>query len=226
MDLIVALAGGAAGAYATLSPRISASLVGVAVATALVPPLSTCGICLARGEIRLGFGGFVLYFTNLIAIQVASSLVLWINGYHRIVNPGENARSLLKRNWFSFMVLTVLVFTLAANLNQTVSKQRLETNIRNQLKEALKDYPAAELAGVRFRAEGGETEVFALVYNTGSFTPHDVRDLEVQLTPPGNETIRLHVQTIIIKEATRDRYLHLTPPSEGADTDANGMRLP
>ena len=43
-DLIIALAGGAAGAYATASPRISAGLVGVAIATALVPPLSSFSI--------------------------------------------------------------------------------------------------------------------------------------------------------------------------------------
>ncbi len=56
LDLIIALAGGAAGAYASASPRLSAGLVGVAIATALVPPLSACGICLGRGEANLGCG--------------------------------------------------------------------------------------------------------------------------------------------------------------------------
>ena len=55
LDVIIALAGGAAGAYASASPRLSAGLVGVAIATALVPPLSACGICLGRGEASLGF---------------------------------------------------------------------------------------------------------------------------------------------------------------------------
>ena len=41
---MIALAGGAAGAYATISPNLSAAVVGVAIATALVPPLTTCGI--------------------------------------------------------------------------------------------------------------------------------------------------------------------------------------
>jgi len=41
-DLIIALAGGAAGAVAVLSPRVGTAIVGVAVATALMPPLAAC----------------------------------------------------------------------------------------------------------------------------------------------------------------------------------------
>lgn len=54
IDLMVALAGGAAGAYASVSPRLSVALVGVAIATALVPPLASAIILFAHGEIRLG----------------------------------------------------------------------------------------------------------------------------------------------------------------------------
>ncbi len=43
-DLMIALGGGAAGAYAVISPRLSIAFVGVAIATALVPPLATCGM--------------------------------------------------------------------------------------------------------------------------------------------------------------------------------------
>ena len=45
LDLIIALAGGTAGAYATITPKMRASLVGIAIATALVPPLSSSGPC-------------------------------------------------------------------------------------------------------------------------------------------------------------------------------------
>lgn len=76
LDLAIALAGGAAGAYATISPRLSVGLVGVAISTALVPPLSTCSILLVRGETQLATGAFLLFFANLVAIQVASSIVL------------------------------------------------------------------------------------------------------------------------------------------------------
>jgi uncharacterized hydrophobic protein (TIGR00271 family) len=55
LDLMVALAGGAAGAYATVSPRLSIAVVGVAIAVALVPALSAAGVLFARGEVDLAF---------------------------------------------------------------------------------------------------------------------------------------------------------------------------
>src|SRR5208283_3777886 len=55
-ELIIALASGAAGAIAVSSPRVGVALVGVAVATALVPPLAAAGILLARGDFLLGWG--------------------------------------------------------------------------------------------------------------------------------------------------------------------------
>ena len=68
-DLMIALAGGAAGAVAVLSPRVNTSIVGVAVATALVPPLAAAGILLARAEFALAGGALLLALANVVAIQ-------------------------------------------------------------------------------------------------------------------------------------------------------------
>lgn len=59
-DLMIALASGAAGAYASVSTRLSVAFIGVAVATALVPPLACCGMLLARGDAELAGGAFYL----------------------------------------------------------------------------------------------------------------------------------------------------------------------
>ena len=55
-DLVIALAGGAAGAYATVSPYLSVAFVGGAIATALVPPLCAANMLFTRGEIALESG--------------------------------------------------------------------------------------------------------------------------------------------------------------------------
>ncbi|HEX9154258.1 MAG TPA: TIGR00341 family protein, partial [Nitrospira sp.] len=80
-DLMIALAGGAAATAASVSRGISLSLVGVAIATALVPPLSTSSMLLARGSKELALGAFLLAVTNMVAIQFTSSVVFWIAGY-------------------------------------------------------------------------------------------------------------------------------------------------
>jgi uncharacterized hydrophobic protein (TIGR00271 family) len=70
-DLVVALAAGVAGAYGTVRSDVSASLPGVAVAVALVPPLATIGVTLEAGERGLASGAGLLFVTNLSAIVLA-----------------------------------------------------------------------------------------------------------------------------------------------------------
>jgi uncharacterized hydrophobic protein (TIGR00271 family) len=80
-DLGIALAGGAAAAYALAQPRLSAALPGVAIATALMPPLCTAGIGLATNHWEVAFGAILLFVTNLAAISFAGILVFVALGF-------------------------------------------------------------------------------------------------------------------------------------------------
>lgn len=136
MDLMVALAGGAAGAFASISPRLSVAVVGVAVATALVPPLVAMGILLAHFEWKLAFGAFILVFTNMVAIQFSSSLVLWIAGFRRITDEEADKSTLafIKRNFISLIMLGSLTVYLSFNLLGAVEKQHYEASTTRHLK--------------------------------------------------------------------------------------------
>ncbi len=79
-DLVVALAAGTAGAYATVRKDASAALPGVAVAVALVPPLATVGITLEAARPDLARGAMLLYSTNLAAIVAAGVVVFVATG--------------------------------------------------------------------------------------------------------------------------------------------------
>ena len=79
-DLIVAVAAGAAGAYAIARPEISAALPGVAVAVALVPPLATTGILIETGNYVLAEGSGLLFLTNLFAIALVALITLFATG--------------------------------------------------------------------------------------------------------------------------------------------------
>ena len=92
-DLMIALGGGSGGAMATINPRLSIALVGVAVATALVPPMASAGILAARGEFDLSQSALILVFTNMVAIQFAASVVLWLTGFRGVTEaPACNWR--------------------------------------------------------------------------------------------------------------------------------------
>jgi uncharacterized membrane protein len=94
LDLGVAVAAGAAAAFAYTRPGVSSALAGIAIAVALVPPLCTVGIVMALGqeasaEVGLALdsfsarGPFLLYLTNIIGIVFAGSLVFFWRYYRR-----------------------------------------------------------------------------------------------------------------------------------------------
>lgn len=80
-DLVVALAAGTGGAYATVREDASASLPGVAVAVALVPPLAAIGITMEAGDSDRALGALLLYTTNLAAIIMVSIVVFVATGF-------------------------------------------------------------------------------------------------------------------------------------------------
>lgn len=91
LDLGVALASGAAGGYALCRKEVSASLPGVAIAAALVPPLAVVGIGLSRLQGNVAGGATLLFLTNLIAVSAGGGLVfLWL-GFRPL--PGQRARA-------------------------------------------------------------------------------------------------------------------------------------
>ena len=80
LDLGVAWFSGMAAAYAGARPKLAATLAGVAIAAALVPPLSVVGIAAASGEWVLAGMAGILFLTNLVAIILGSAFVFKIIG--------------------------------------------------------------------------------------------------------------------------------------------------
>jgi uncharacterized hydrophobic protein (TIGR00271 family) len=81
LDLAVAIIAGIAGAYTKSFKEIMQSLAGVAIAVALVPPLSVAGIGLGQGDIHFFAQAFLLFSTNLIGIIFAATFTFRILGF-------------------------------------------------------------------------------------------------------------------------------------------------
>ena len=90
IDLLIAIAAGAAGAYATVDRRVSSSITGVAIAVALVPPLGVVGIMLQAGEWGDALGAFLLFATNLVSIILVGALVFLVTGLTPFARFREN----------------------------------------------------------------------------------------------------------------------------------------
>jgi uncharacterized hydrophobic protein (TIGR00271 family) len=81
IDLTIALAGGMAAAFALAMPSISAALPGVAIATALMPPLCTVGVGIAMERWDVAGGALLLFVTNAVTIAFAAMLVFSAVGF-------------------------------------------------------------------------------------------------------------------------------------------------
>lgn len=78
-DIAVALASGAAGALA-FTTGVSAALIGVMVAVALLPPLVAFGLLLGGGHAALAMGALSLFLMNLICVNLAGVTTFLIQG--------------------------------------------------------------------------------------------------------------------------------------------------
>jgi uncharacterized hydrophobic protein (TIGR00271 family) len=208
MDLMIAVGGGAAGAYAMISSRLMLSFVGVAISTALVPPLASSAICVARGEYRMGLGALLLAFANIIGIQVAGSIVMWLGGY-RGLEPRSPASSGIKRNALSVTVLCVLAVLLGLNLRRMIINEVYESSVRRILKDAAATHKGAYLEEVRFQHDLKSSLVVAVYRTPEPFTPQEVSVIEPKLPlRPGEHTIQLHIRSIPVTVTSKDGYIY------------------
>jgi len=85
-DLLVALFSALAGAYAMVRER-AGTIVGVAIATALMPPLAVVGFGLATANGTVFGGALLLFFTNLMTIALAATVVARFYGFGTHLSP-------------------------------------------------------------------------------------------------------------------------------------------
>lgn len=189
MDLMIALAGGTAGAYAMISPHLSVAVVGVAVATALVPPLAASGILLSNGEISLGLGALLLAMTNIIAIQFTNAMVLWFTGFRRLVDDDYKSGTYLtffRRNAVTLLLLIGLGIYLTLNLNTIAKQQQFETNVKTNINDYFID-KGNVLTNTQFEKHDGYQTIRAVVRGETVPTSYDVRQIEAKITQDMDE---------------------------------------
>ena len=107
-DVLIALFGGLAGIVAqTRQDRTSTVIPGVAIATALIPPLCTAGFGLATGQFRFFIGAFYLFFINSVFIALATYAMVRFLQYEKKVFIDKVRERTVKR---LMMVITLVTF--------------------------------------------------------------------------------------------------------------------
>ncbi|HEG44617.1 MAG TPA: TIGR00341 family protein [Phycisphaerales bacterium] len=110
MDMVIAFVSGMAAAYAVSRESVAESIVGVAIAAALVPPLACVGIMLANEEMLEADGAIILLITNLAAIALGAATVFrWLG----VPGTKTGHPSYIKIRWIStILVLLLLILSI------------------------------------------------------------------------------------------------------------------
>ena len=156
LDLGVAIVSGAAGAYALCRKDVSASLPGVAIAAALVPPLATVGIGLAWGNMTVAGGALLLFVTNLIAIGAASAAIFLLFSFRPGVET-ERINILRRGATAAITFLIVVAITLGVLTYRLVSQVRFDQDVRAAVATQVAQLGQAEVVEVKIQplAQGG-----------------------------------------------------------------------
>ncbi len=127
-DLMVALFSALAGAYAMIRGR-EGTIVGVAIATALMPPLAVIGFGLATFNWDVFSGALLLYITNLVTIALTAALMARLYGFRTRLSDKQTKM----QNFIIVGAFIALAVPLALSLRQIAWEASASVQARNQL---------------------------------------------------------------------------------------------
>ena len=136
-DVFIAIFGGLAGIIGQTRKTLDNVIPGVAIATALMPPLCTAGYGLANGNWTYFFGASYLFFINAFFIFFAAFIVL--KGVYRLPFH-EQAEERIRRNQLIFLVIGLIMAipSIYAGYDMTIKyseSNHMEQFIKNDINQ-------------------------------------------------------------------------------------------
>lgn len=158
-DVFIALFGGLAGVVALSTKEKGNVIPGVAIATALMPPLCTAGFGLATGNIYYFFGAFYLYFINTVFISVATYLgVRWMRFERKeFIDKAREKR--VKNSIILIVILTMCpaIYLTIGIFRSTFYEKSANTFINNEL-----DFKSSQVLSKKISYDQKEIKVIMI----------------------------------------------------------------
>lgn len=186
LDLAIAIASGFAGTVAICYRPSSAILPGVAIASALMPPLCVIGIGIAKQDYSIAGGATLLFLSNIIAINVAGIIVFELVGFgERFLGmPGKLIPKdvFVKKFVYPTLLLILITIPLIYFMNQSFSNTNIENKINTTLKDGLTLVDTAnELVSMSFKNANNKIFVNTTIRSVKNIVPEDIRKFENKL---------------------------------------------
>ncbi|MEC3909835.1 DUF389 domain-containing protein [Sphingobium sp. CR2-8] len=216
-DLLVALLSALAGAYALIRGR-GGTVVGVAIAIALMPPLVVVGFGLATWNWTIFSGALLLFITNAVTISLTAALVARVYGFGSHLSPHHTGWQLI----LFFAALGLLSVPLSAALRQIAFEAVAQRQVRDTVRSR---FPAnARLSQVEIDHGRTPIRVRAVMLTPGIVPRADAliaADLQTRLGRP----IDIHVDQLRTSlDAGATEAAQIARASDAGRQDLGGSR--
>lgn len=195
-DLLVALLSALAGSYALIRGR-GETVVGVAIAIALMPPLAVVGFGIATANWTIAGGALLLFMTNLVTIGLTAAFVARLYGFGSHLTPAHTRlQSILM-----IVGLTALAVPLALTLRQIAWEALASRQIRDTVQA---QFPAgARISDIETDFRADPIKVVATVL-TPAYAPEVERQAQSILTTNLRRRMSLTVDQVRIGSGDAD----------------------
>lgn len=196
LDLLVAILAGFAGAYALVDVKISPALPGVAISTAIVPPLANTGLCLSLGEVSGGMGSFLLFLANFLSILLVSSATFIVSGMAKIYGDQPSRREYLRRFGIAIVAFVIIAGFLTGALFSSIRERHINNLIHAVLEKELANIPSAGLDEVHHYTDKQKLYVLADVHAPATITPSRIKIMQEKVSQDVDMATHLTVRSV------------------------------
>ncbi|CAN5718837.1 DUF389 domain-containing protein [soil metagenome] len=199
IDLAIGLAAGAAGAFATTRRDVASALSGVAIAVALVPPLSVIGIGLAFDSRDVVIGSTLLFLTNLSGIILSGGLIFVWQDYGSMKRA---RRGLLA----STLMITLLGIPLGLALRDFVIEERARTSVGSIIRQENDIFRETDIRRLQVNSRGKSLMVtLEVAAPAGSISAADVDSVHRFLEDKLKRPVKLDVSVFPVEAFSIDQ---------------------
>lgn len=201
-DLLVAIFAGAIGAIALCTRKnYLFTTTGIAIATAVIPPLSVVGYGIGTLQFGMAMGGFLLFFSNLVAIVISSDVVFMLLRF-RSSMVEEATYPLKLRMKILGVTLAVISIPLITTLVTDLRKLKLSKNIEHTLKSQLNLEGHSRLTAFSINREESDTMVLASVNTVEWIDTTTETRLKKALAEDTGRKVKLELEQVLVKAGT------------------------
>lgn len=168
LDVLVALFGGIAGIIAISREDKSAAIPGVAIATALMPPLCVAGYGIANGNLQIALGSFYLFLLNSFFIAFSTYIItrLLKFPYKEHVNLKEKRRASIFVAIFVIIIIIPSAFILFNLLKENKQEQLVNTFVHEEFNND-------KHQSIKWELNETDSLKILKIYAVGEYIPED-----------------------------------------------------